>query len=381
MIKKISGLHFSRRIYLILALGLLGLGLSWVFTLYSGKKTEAGHGGMSPGFAMPVEACKIRVETIHEEAVTVGTITANESVMIRPEIGGRVAGIYFQEGQKVARGDLLVKLDDSVYAANVAESEANLAFSESKNQRQVSLYKQNYTSGDKKDEAVAKFRVDEAILNRRKAELEKTKILAPFDGFVGLRKISPGDYVQAGQDIVMLMNLDPIKVEFSLPEIYFLHLEVGQKIELTSDALPGKKFEGDIFAVHPAINENGRNLEMKGKLSNVLKDVHDSENQGNHGFLLMPGMFVRVRVILQTRKNALVIPEEAIVLQGDDHFVYTVKDGKAKLTQVRIGIRSQGKVEIREGLSRDEEVITAGQIKIGDGMPVKIVPEKKSASS
>ena len=374
MVNKISGLSFPRRISLASVLVFLVAGLIWIFTFYSGKKAANEHEGMPSGFAMPVETSKVKIEKIYEEAITVGTIKANESVMMRPEIAGRVIKIYFQEGQKVAQGDLLVKLDDSIYQASVAESEASLSFSEAKNQRQVSLYKQNYTSGGKKDEAIAKLRMDEAILKRKKADLEKTGIFAPFEGLVGLRKISPGDYVQAGQDIVELVNLDPIKVEFSLPEIYFPRLKTGQKIQLTSDVLPGRKFEGKIFAIHPVVNESGRNLELKGLLSNIPSSTEEE----THGFPIIPGMFVRVRVILQTRENVLVIPEEAIIMQGEKHFVYKVQDSKAKLTPVKIGVRSQGRVEIREGLSRNDDVITAGQIKIGDGMPVKIVSGKKS---
>jgi len=368
MIKKKSRDSSFRLTYLILGLTCLGLGASWIFKTYSGKNAQSTAGRLPAGFAMPVEVSGVKQETIYDEVVTVGTMEGDASVMVRPEIAGRVADIGFHEGQKVSKGDLLVKLDDSICAASVAESEANLSFSEAQNQRQNSLYKQNYTSGGKKDEAISKFKVDEAVLKRKKAELEKTRILAPFDGIIGLRKINLGDYLQAGQDIAMLVNLDPIKIQFSLPEIYLLNLKVGQKIEITSDIFPDKKFVGEILAIDPVINESGRNIQVKGKLPNP-------------GLLLKPGMFVRVKVILEARENSLLIPEEALVSQGDHHFVYKVIEGKAKFTQVHIGMRRKAMVEIRQGLSAHDKVITAGQIKINDGMPVKIVPEQKSKNA
>jgi membrane fusion protein (multidrug efflux system) len=363
MFKKVFSGRSFRLTYIILGATFIGLGFHWYFkNFWSVSRSH----NSRPNFAMPVKVSRVKQQTVFEEAFTVGTVEANESVMVRPEISGRVAEILFQEGQRVNKGDLLVKLDDSIYLADAAESEAKLSYSEAHNQRQTSLYKKNYTSEGKKDEAISKFKVDEAALKRKKAQLEKTKIFASFEGFMGLRKISIGDYLQAGQDIAMLVDLDPIKVRFSLPEVYLHQLKLGQSIEISTDTLPSNKpLKGIIYAISPLIDEEGRNIEVKGQLP-------------NSDFLLKPGMFVRVKVIIASRENALLIPEEAVIPQGEDHFIYKVIGGKAKYTQVRVGIRRSGMVEILQGLSLNDQVIIAGQIKINDGVPVHVASQKNS---
>ena len=353
-----AGVQYKKRFWLILSI--LGLLIFWLLKTYLMPAGPA-HTGIPTGFAMPVEAVSVTLDVIQDDLITVGTLKANEFVMIRPEIEGRIAEIYFKEGQHIKEGEPLVHLDDQIAMAGLAESRAYLSLSESQSERQMSLYRQKYVSDGQKDKVASKLQADQAILNRKKKELEKTKIYAPFDGFVGLSDISPGDYVKPGQDIVSLVCLDPLKIEFSVAEIYAARVSVGQKIVITTDALPNKKFQGEIYALDPTIDESGRNLKIKGKLDN--KD-----------FVLKPGMFVHLKIQLAQRNQALLIPEEAIVSQDQKHFVYKIEKDQAKKTFVELGIRTKGKVEILQGVSAQDQVVTAGQIKIRDGMPVKILP-------
>ena len=361
MLKKIIGMQVYRKLSFWLVLGMLGLFSFWLSkTLFTPSNTVPS-GGMPAGFEMPVEAVPVSCETIYDDLVTVGSLKANEFVMIRPEMEGRIAKIYFQEGQYIKEGEPLISLDDQIATAGLEESKAHLNLSEAQSQRQTSLYRHKYVSSGEKDKAASKLQADQAILNRKKRELEKTKIYAPFDGFLGLIKVSPGDYVKPGQDIVPLASLNPLKVEFSVAELYVPYVHVGQRINITTESLPGKIFQGEIYALDPMVDEAGRNIKIKGRLS-------------NQDFTLKPGMFVRLKIQLAERAKALLIPEEAIVFQDQKHFIYKIDAGRAKKVFVKMGARTEGKVEILEGVSAQDRIITAGQIKIRDGMPVKIIP-------
>src|SRR5690606_25032770 len=188
--------------------------------------------------------------------------------------------------------------------------------------------------------------------------LDKTVITAPFEGMIGLRRVSVGDFVNIGQDIVNLEQIDPLKADFRVAEVYLGAVRPGQKIELSADAFPGETFTGEVYAIDPLIDESGRSIVLRARLPN-------SDDR------LRPGLFVRVTLVLNEREDAIQIPEQALVPQGQDQFVFRVVDGKAELTKVTAGIRRDGMVEITEGLGPDDEVVTAGQLKIRDGAPVQ----------
>ena len=177
---------------------------------------------------------------------------------------------------------------------------------------------------------------------------------------VGLRKVSVGDFVNVGQDMVNLEQIDPLKADFRVAEVYLGAVKPGQRIELGVDAFPGEQFAGEVYAIDPLIDESGRSIVLRARLPNV---------DGR----LRPGLFVRVMLVLNEREGAIKVPEQALMPQGQDQFVFRVVDGKAALTKVTAGIRRDGMVEIVEGLGPDDEVVTAGQLKIRDGAPVKPV--------
>jgi membrane fusion protein (multidrug efflux system) len=184
--------------------------------------------------------------------------------------------------------------------------------------------------------------------------------VAPFDGIVGIRGVSLGDYVKDGTDLVNVEDVRILKVDFRLPERNLAQVRVGQGIEVIADALPNERWQGVIEAINPRIDANGRSLEIRARLEN-------SSGQ------LRPGMFVRVRVITGERTNALLVPEEAIVPQGSEFFVYRVVDGQARRVAVKIGVRRDARVEIVDGLAAGDQVVTAGMRLSRDGQPVKVV--------
>ena len=248
------------------------------------------------------------------------------------------------------------------------QARANLKLAQSKYQRAVDLAKQNFISGQAKDEAENNLRVAEAAVALADARLAKTEIKAPFGGMIGLRVVSVGDYVKEGADVVNLEAIDPLKVDFRVPEIYLSQVQVGQTLNVALDALPGKTYDGKVIAVNPLIDAAGGSIVIRAQVR-------------NSDTALRPGMFARVTLITRDEKDALVIPEQAIVPQGDEQFVFRVVDGKVARVKVDIGQRRDSHVEVLKGLTRDDVVVTAGQLKLRDGMPVTIANAAASASA
>lgn len=305
----------------------------------------------------PVEAEAVTVATVTQRIEAVATLLADESVTIRPETSGRITELNISEGQRVEEGALLIRLDDSVLRAEIAEIEASLKLSRQNLSRTQDLYERSAIAEQKLDEAKAIVAGDEARLARSKALQAKTRITAPFSGLLGFREVSVGDYVDAGQTVVAIERIDPIKVEFRVPERYFGTLRVGQTVELTTDAYPDISFLGEVYAIAPRLDPATRSVAVRAHLSNP-EDV------------LRPGMFAHVSLITASRADAVLVPEQAIVPVGEDRFVYRVLDGKAVFTKVATGVRQDAKVEIVDGLAPGDFVVTAGQLKIRDGAPV-----------
>ncbi len=309
------------------------------------------------GGEITVEAIKVAAVTLPQTIMTVGSLRSDESVTLRPEVAGRISSIAFQEGQRVAKGALLVRLDTAVPQAEAQQARANYVLAKTKFDRAVDLAKSNFISGQARDEAENNLKVAEASLQLAEAKLAKMDLRAPFSGIIGLRSVSVGDYVKEGADLVNLESIDPLKVDFRLPEVYMRQVQVGQALQIQLDALPGKTFEGRVFAVNPLLDAAGRAVVIRA----VVRNPDTS---------LRPGMFARVRVITRDAQEALVLPEQALVPQGDQQFVYRVVDGKAVRTKVEVGQRRDAKVEILNGLGKDDVVVTAGQLKLRDGAPV-----------
>lgn len=309
---------------------------------------------------LPVRAVPVEVGKVSDEVTAVGSLLAEESVIIRPEIDGRIVSLHFQEGHAVTAGTRLVTIDNSEYEAQSAAVRADLKTEEQRLARTRELHQQNFISKDALDVQLGAVDRLKAHLAEADSRVAKTVIRAPFSGTVGLRMISPGAYVKAGTDIVRLESIGTIKADFRIPELYMSKLGSNQEIAIRLDAYPGEEFRGRIYAVEPVVDEQTRTILMRARIP----------NKGNK---LKPGMFVRVAVTLANRPNAIIVPEQAIWPQGQDNFVFRVVDGKAALTKIQIGNRQPGRVEIIEGLNASDTVVTEGQIKLRDGAPVMVM--------
>jgi membrane fusion protein, multidrug efflux system len=307
-----------------------------------------------------VEASPVSTGTVVEKIRAVGTLLPNESVIISPEIAGRVAELPFKEGDKVEAGETLVQLDSDILSAELAKAQSDLTLAEANRKRAMTLANQGTGTLRARDEAVAAYQSAVANVALAQARLEKAAIAAPFSGVVGMRAISAGAYVSPGDRIVQLAAVDPIKVEFRVPELALPSLRAGEKIEITVDALPGRTFDGKIYVIDPIVDANGRAIRLRARIPNP-----DGQ--------LTPGLFARVEIILGRRDNAVLVPESAIFADGQKHYVYRIVDDHAVQTQVTLGKRRPGQVEVRTGLSPDAVVVTAGHGKIRDGSRVAIV--------
>ena len=331
-------------------------------TTAANAKSGPGAGGAAGDGAggIAVEIVKVRATQLTQSITAVGSLRSDESVVIRPEIAGRVSEILFSEGSRVQRGAPLIRFDASVQRAELAQADANLSLSRSKLERALDLQKKGFISSQAKDEAENNFRVAQAGYDLSAARLTKLEIKAPFSGLVGLRSISVGDYVKDGQDIVNLEGVDPLKVDFKVPEIYLKQVRVGQWLQIALDAFPNQNFDGRVFAINPLLDANGRSIVIRA----VVK---------NGEARLRPGMFARVRLLLNESRASLTVPEQSLFPVGDDQYVYRVVEGRAQRVKIDIGQRREGQVEVVAGLKADDLVVTAGQLKLRDGATVKVV--------
>jgi membrane fusion protein, multidrug efflux system len=306
-----------------------------------------------------VEASRVTLVKLPQALSAVGSLRSDETVVLRPEVAGRIATIAFREGEPVTKGQVLVRLDDSVQQADFDRARANLTLSRTKHERAIDLRNKGFLSGQALDESLNNLKVAEADAELMTARANKMTLRAPFSGTIGLRQASVGDYVKEGQDIVNLESLDTLKVDFRLPELALSQLKGGQALQITLDALPDRTYEGKVYAVNPLIDANGRSIVIRAQVPN-----RDAK--------LRPGMFARVRLFTSDNKDAVVVPEEALFPLGDEKYVYKVVDGKAQRQKIEIGQRREGRVEVVNGLGPDDVVVTAGVIKLREGVAVTI---------
>lgn len=354
----------KRLVLLLVAVAVLVAGgFYWKRSTAPSAAPEVAAPGKGEPRALPVKAGTVRTGTIIEDVSAVGSLLANESVMIRPERDGRISQIHFDEGQLVKKGAKLVSLDASETEAQLAAARAEATLNRNRLKRAEELTEKNFISAEALDVARENLNQSVARLAEVQSRLEKMTILAPFEGVAGLRQVSPGAYVKAGQDIARLEGIGTLKLDFRVPELYLGRIRPEQPVQVRVDAYPGETVNGAIYAVEPAVDEQTRTVLLRAHVPNP--DVR-----------LKPGMFARVSLVLGERKDALLVPEQAIVPRGNDYFVYRIVDGKAVLSKVELGARRTGEVEIARGLAAGERIVIDGQLKLKPGAPVKVLAEK-----
>ena len=308
-----------------------------------------------------VESVRVRTQSLPNQFETVGTLRADESVIVRPEVAGEIEKVHFQEGERVAAGQVLFTLDDALVRADLNEANANLENARRAYKRATELAQKQLIAGADLDTTRAELDVNQARAASARTHLDKTVIRAPFAGVTGLRNVSAGDYVNVGQELVQLVRLDPIELDLRAPEVVLSSLAVGQKVLFGVDAYRDERFEAKVVAIAPTVDAGGRSVALRASLENPdLK--------------LRPGMSARVRITLSTTAKALLVPEQAIWPMGEQKTVFVIQGGKAKQVPVELGTRLPGQVEVTSGLKDGDEVVVTGQLKLQDGAPVQAKP-------
>jgi membrane fusion protein, multidrug efflux system len=324
------------------------------------KKQEAG--GPPPNFAVQVVAVEARRQPISESLSLVGTLAANEMVEIKSETDGMVAEINFKEGERVEKGRLLFKLDESKLAASLAEAEANFKVHQSNFERSRELVKEKLISPQEYDQISAQFHASEATVELKKQQLKDTRIYAPFAGIMSGRQISPGQVISRNTQLTWIVDLDLVKAEFNVPERFLSQVRIGQVIELVVATYPGEKFPGEVYFISPHVDPSWRTVLVKAYVKNPEQR-------------LRPGMFANLELTLKVRDQAVLVPESAITISSDKATLYTVDGAQnAQLKPVTTGIRLAGKVEITSGLQGGELVVVEGTQKLRPGAKVKLAP-------
>lgn len=303
-----------------------------------------------------VDVTPAQAQELGIEVQAVGSLWARDAVMLRAETTGSVAEIQFQEGQAVEQGHVLLRLDDSLLRAQLQQAEANLTLKQSQYARAQQLSQEGFISAQARDEVASELAVARAQVALAQAQLDKTVIQAPFDGVLGFRYVSVGDYVAPGTDLVRIEAVDPLFVEFQIPEHYLPMVRTGTPVVLRFDAFKHEFFPGQVDVIDPAIDSQGRSLRLRARVPNP--DGH-----------LRPGLFARVQVQLE-RHEAVMVPEAAIAPSAGEQYIFVLQpDNTVKRQAVGIGIRRGGWVEV-SGIQAGQDVLISGLQKVRDGMPV-----------
>jgi membrane fusion protein (multidrug efflux system) len=317
-------------------------------------------GGIPQAKPIAVEVAKVRAARTSTDIRAIGSLQSDETVQLAPEIAGRVSEIDFVEGTKVKSGDVLVRLDDALAKAEVKDTEARLSFAEANNERARQLSRTGNVTERSRDEAVTNLETARAAVELARTRLDKHLLRAPFDGTAGVRRVSVGAFVAVGTPVVNIEKIDRLKVDFTVPEIYLTAISAGQTVDVTVDAIPGRVFPGTIYAIDPQLDVNGRALKVRAVID-------------NQDLVLRPGLFARVLIKGAVKRDVVMVPESAILPRAGDHFVFRVEEGTARQVRVKLGERSGGEVEIADGLSAGDTIVTAGQHKLRDGAAVEAV--------
>lgn len=339
----------------------------------AGGARPGGPGGA--GGVPGVEVAKVKTMPLQDDAQAVGSLKSRQSVVLRPEVAGRVAELAFADGARVRKGQLLLRLDDTLQKAELSQAEAQLSIARANLKRNQELVAENFVAQRVLDESRASLQVAEAQVALAQARLGRMRIVAPFDGTVGIRTVNLGDYVKDGADLVNLEDTSTLYVDFRMPERYQGQLAVGQAVKVQIDALPGRDFTAKVQALDPLVDANGRSVLVRAAMVPAA------------GATLRPGMFARVTTVFSVNDAALVVPEEAIVPQGNRQLVFKLAsegEGEAaktvvRRTEVQLGARRGSQVQIVKGLSEGDTVVVAGQQRLQrDGMAVRVVDMNKA---
>lgn len=307
---------------------------------------------------LPVTAYVVDPEPLRNKILTTGTVLANEEVELKSEVSGRITDIKFEEGSRVKEGQLLVKTNDAELQAQLLKAEYRKKLAEDKEERGRKQLQIEAISQQDYDALLNELNTEKAEIQLIKAQIDKTEIRAPFEGMIGLRYVSKGSYIGQNTKVANLLDITPVKIDFSIPEKYANFVDQG---DIVTFGIQGyeEEFEGKVYAIEPRIDPVTRTLQIRALSPNPEGKI-------------LPGAFAEVKLVLNEVPDALMIPTEALIpeLQGQKIFVF--KNGQAMPQNVQTGIRTEDKIQVTGGIAAGDTVITSGILQLRPGAPVKI---------
>ncbi len=315
------------------------------------------------GRIVNVEAQPVKIGTMTKRITAVGRTKASESVVIKAETNGRIKEILFTEGGVVTKDQEIIKFENSDAKAELQNAEAQLSLAKANFERSSKIYEQKFGSAKEYDEVKAELEQAEAHVAVAKVKLEKTVIVAPFTGHIGLMEVNVGSYVQIGTELVTLVQNNPMKIDFKVPEKFVHEVGAGQTAEVRIDAFKDKVFIAFIEAIDSKVDSDSHSLAIRGSVNNEANELYS-------------GLFTNISLIIGERGNTMMVDESAIIRDGALEKVWVVEKGKAKEKGVKTGVREKNMVEIVVGLNPNELVVTSGHARLQNGVRVKVLNDK-----
>jgi len=307
---------------------------------------------------LQVEAVQIQQETIEDQIFTSGSVLAEENVELSPQTSGIITDILFDEGSPVEEDDLLVKINDSELQAEKRRATFRLNLAEQREERQKALLERGGISQDDYDATLNEVNVIRSELDLITARIDLTEIRAPFSGQIGLKYVSEGSYVSPNSQIASLQSLNPVKIDFSIPERYISRVAIGDRINFTVQGVDST-FVGEVYAIEPRISRETRSISIRAR-------------SDNGSGLLFPGAFANITLVLDEIDDALMVPSIAIVPELNSQKIYVVRSGMVEEVRIETGLRTSEKVQIISGVAPGDTVLTTGILQVNPGAEVEI---------
>lgn len=309
---------------------------------------------------LELEGMIIKPVSFDNTLVLTGSVLANESLELKSEVSGKVKAINFKEGTIVSKGELLVQINDEEIRALIEKQRYMQKLHRDHEFRQRQLLRKEAISQEEYENSLSLLNTTISDIKLLEVQLQKTRITAPFDGIIGLRYVSMGAYISPSTVITTMYNNSPAKIEFAVPSRYSTQISAGKKIRFTIENDAAMVFVGEVYALEPRIDESTRTLKLRALASN---------SKG----LLLPGQFVKVDLILESKANALLVPTQAIIPEQSGQKVFIAHNGKAKAVKVEIGTRTNLSIEVISGLNPGDTVLTTGILQLRPELPIKLV--------
>jgi len=333
--------------------------------VFQSNNAQAQGGPGGGGASLQVEAVVMEPQTIEDRIFSSGSIQANEVVELSSESSGIITGIFFEEGREVESGELLIKINDSELQAQKQRANFRLNLAEQREERQRRLLERGGISQDDYDATLNEVNVLRSELNLIDAQIDKTEIRAPFSGRIGLKYVSEGSYISPNTRIASLQEIDPVKIDFSVPERYISRVNIGDNISFDVQGIDST-FTGEVYAIEPRIDLQTRTLQIRA--------LSQNDDQ-----LLYPGAFANIVLILDEIDDALMVPTISVVPELNSQKVYVVRNGVIEQARIETGIRTSDKVQIISGVARGDTVLTTGLLQVNPGTEVDITKISNSS--